>query len=210
MKPRRAITEQLFDLAGAIAGNEATKIAKLLRENPSLVQAQASEGATRQSASRFWFPDIGYYLLKGDTPLHIAAAAKKRTLVKTLLARGADVHARNRHGQQPLHYACVALPGGLAWNPRNQAEVVRLLLEGGADPNAVDARGVAPLHRAARTRCASVVKVLLDYGASPELRNRSGNTAHRLAEMTTGRGGSGSFDAKAQQRLIRALLDAAR
>src|SRR5204863_981576 len=86
--------------------------------------------------------------------------------------------------------------------------VIRLLVKAGADPNALDMSGVAPLHRAVRTRCASAVRALLENGAHPRLRNRSGSTALHLAVQNTGRGGSGSRDAREQQRqIIRLLLD---
>ena len=44
-------------------------------------------------------------------------------------------------------------------------------------------------------------------GADPGLQNDSGSTAADLALITTGRGGSGSKAAKAEQRIILDLLD---
>ena len=77
----------------------------------------------------------------------------------------------------------------------------------GADPNAVDKSGVTPLHRAVRTRCAAAVKVLLDGGADVRCRNNNGSTPMQIATRTTGRGGSGSPEAKAQQAQIVRLLE---
>jgi len=85
---------------------------------------------------------------------------------------------------------------------------VLCLLELGADPNAVDKNGTAPLHRAVRNRCAAAAKALLDAGADPHAANRSGSTAAQLARWTTGRGGTGSPEAKAEQREIVRLLEA--
>jgi ankyrin repeat protein len=94
------------------------------------------------------------------------------------------------------------------WNPRAQAAVVACLIEAGADPNALDKSGVAPLHRAVRTRCTGAVRALLAGGADPRLRNRSGATPRDLASATTGRGGTGSAEAKKEQAEILRLLPA--
>jgi ankyrin repeat protein len=98
------------------------------------------------------------------------------------------------------------MPGSHKWNPPAQAETVARLIEAGADPNATDKSGVTPLHRAVRTRCGAAVKALLEAGADPRRRNKSGPTPMLLATQSTGRGGSGSCEAKAQQELIVQLL----
>jgi hypothetical protein len=77
----------------------------------------------------------------------------------------------------------------------------------GADPNASDKSGVTPLHRAVRTRCASAVRALLDGGADARQTNSRGSTPLQLATRTTGRGGSGSAESKAQQEEIVYLLE---
>ena len=80
------------------------------------------------------------------------------------------------------------------------------LVESGADPDAAAAGGVTPLHRAVRNRCSAAVETLLRVGADPDLPNGSGSTAIDLARLTTGRGGSGSAEARAEQRIILDLL----
>jgi len=80
------------------------------------------------------------------------------------------------------------------------------LLEAGADPNAVDKGGVTPLHRAIRNRCASAVRALIEAGADVRRPNGSGSTPIQLAHWTTGRNGSGSSIAKAEQKVIVRLL----
>ena len=52
------------------------------------------------------------------------------------------------------------------------------------------------------------VKALLDVGADREAINGSGSTAIQLAIWTTGRGGTGSADARAQQLEILRFLQA--
>jgi ankyrin repeat protein len=150
--------------------------------------------------------EIGHYIYAGDTALHVAAAAHQQEIVQKLIAAGANVRARNRRGAEPLHYAADGMPGSHTWNPPAQAETVARLIEAGADPNATDKSGVTPLHRAVRTRCGAAVKALLEAGADPRRRNKSGSTPMLLATQSTGRGGSGSCEAKAQQELIVQLL----
>jgi ankyrin repeat protein len=84
---------------------------------------------------------------------------------------------------------------------------IAALIAAGADPNALDAGGVAPLHKAVRSRCAAAVQALIAGGADPQRRNKNGSTPLRLARHNTGRGGSGSPEAKAQQQEIVGLLE---
>lgn len=112
----------------------------------------------------------------------------------------------NRMGDQPLHSAAAGIPGSDTWNPSAQAETIRCLIESGADANASDKRDVSPLHVAVRTRCAAAVRALLEYGADPARKNNSGSTPMLLATRNSGRGGSGSPEAKEQQKEILRLL----
>jgi hypothetical protein len=178
----------------------------LLAVNPALAKARFQIGATRQTAETFYLNEIGHYIYAGDTALHLAAAAYHQEIVPKLIATGANVRAKNRRGAEPLHYAVDGRPGARTWNPPAQAATVARLIASGADPNAVDKGGVTPLHRAVRTRCAAAVKALLEGGADPRRKNNSGSTPMLLATQNTGRGGSGSSEAKAQQELIVQLL----
>jgi len=144
------------------------------------------------------YADIAHYLYAGDTALHMAAAAFRRRVAKLLIEHGAHCRAKNRRGAEPLHYAADAN----RWDPAAQAETIEFLLSAGADPNAVDRSGVAPLHRAVRTRSPAAVRALLDRGAGVRQPNKSGSTPLHLAVQTTGRGGSGSSQARDQQALI--------
>jgi ankyrin repeat protein len=196
----------LMTLVRAIAAADAETAASLLAASPMLARACFEEGATRQRAHTYFLDRIGRYIYAGDTALHIAAAAYRPDLARKLLAAGAGVRARNRRGAEPLHAAAVGNPGADAWNPPAQAATIALLIKAGADPNAVDMDGVTPLHRAVRTRCAAAVAALLDGGADAGRRNKGGSTPLRLAGSTTGRGGAGSPQAKAQQQEILHLL----
>jgi ankyrin repeat protein len=95
-----------------------------------------------------------------------------------------------------------------ASNSSAQTKIIARLIRAGADPNAVDKSGVAPLHRAVRNRCAAAVRALIDGGADPQAANRNGSTPMLLATQNTGRGGSGSAEAKAQQvEILRLLME---
>jgi hypothetical protein len=197
---------RLRNLLDAIAA-DATRCLDLLAAEPGLARAKLAEGATRAEATANFLIGIAHYVYEGDTALHVAAAAYRVEVAERLIGLGADVRARNRRGAEPLHYAADGGPGAPHWNPAAQAATIALLIAAGADPNALDKSGVAPLHRAVRTRCAAAVAALLDGGANAALKNASGSTPMMLATHQTGRGGSGSPQAKAQQAEIVALLE---
>ena len=161
-------------------------------------------GASRQESSAFFFADIAHYFYAGDTALHMAAAAFRRHVAALLVAHGADCRAKNRRGAEPLHYAADAN----RWDPTAQAETIEYLISVGADPNALDRSGVSPLHRAVRTRSLAAVRALVDGGADSRRPNKAGSTPLHLAVQTTGRGGSGSPQAREQQAgIVRLLLE---
>jgi hypothetical protein len=192
----------------AIAQGDQARVSGLLAAAPELALARLAVGATRQAAEGCYLDEIDHYVYGGDTALHIAAASYEAGIVRELVNAGASAAAANRRGAGPLHYAVDGSPGSVRWNPVAQQETVLCLVELGADPNAVDKNGTTPLHRAVRNRCAAAVRALLELGADPKATNGSRSTAIQLARWTTGRGGSGSADARAQQEEILGLLQA--
>jgi len=181
-------------------------VSRLVESSPGLAVEPIGAGASRGDETTFFLPVIMRHVYAGDTALHIAAAAYDVRLVKALLTCGATLDARNRRGAAPLHYAADGIPGSKYWNPRAQAATIASLVRAGADPNAQDKSGVTPLHRAVRTRCAAAVRTLLAAGADPRLKNNRGSTPIALAVVDSGRGGTGSAAARAQQAQIVALL----
>lgn len=207
-----AVTDDasLMTFMRAVARGDRVRVSALLAAVPELASARFEVGATRQAATEFFLAEIGHYVYAGDTALHIAAAAYEAGVVRELVNAGALTAAANRRGAEPLHYAVDGTPGSSRWNPAAQQETVECLVQLGADPNAVDRNGTTPLHRAVRNRCTTAVRALLDRGADPDAANRNGSTALQLARWTTGRSGSGSAAAQAQQQEIVELLEARR
>lgn len=201
-KPMPKVRSTFLDFVRQVVKGDIDEVSRRLAANPSFATAPSDVGATRQSASNFFFSKIAHNLYAGDTALHLAAAAFQRPIAELLVAHGADCRAKNHRKAEPLHYAADANH----WNPTAQAETIKYLLSVGADGNALDSSGVAPLHRAVRTRSLPAVRALLDGGADPKAPNKAGLTPLHLAVQSTGRGGSGSEHAREQQAGIIELL----
>lgn len=199
----------LTGLMAAIIAKDSIAVGEIIAVSPELAVASLNAGATRVQAKEFFVDAIKRYIVAGDTALHIAAAAYEAGIAQKLIAAGANLRARNRHGEEPLHAAACGHPGSQSWNPIAQAATIACLVEAGADPNAMNKFGVAPLHKAVRTRCALAVRTLIKCGANPALPNKNGSTPMLLARLNTGKNGSGSPEAKAQQQeIVRILEDA--
>jgi Ankyrin repeats (many copies) len=206
-KPEHDVDDALREVAMAVVAGDSAAVKRLLAAGRNLETAAFQGGATREAAQEWFVEGVRRYIVSGDTALHFAAAVYPTEIARMLVTRGAMVRARNRFGDEPLHSACAGIPGSQFWNPEAQSGTIRFLIEAGADPNAVNKRGVSPLHVAVRTRCAAAVRTLLALGADPGRTNKNGSTPMLLAGLTTGRGGSGSAEAKAQQREILELLE---
>jgi ankyrin repeat protein len=111
--------------------------------------------------------DVEARTSKDESPLMIAAIKGQLDLAKRLIARKAEV---NKPGWTPLHYAA-SHPGD------NSAAMVRLLLEHHAYIDAESPNKTTPLMMAAHYGSAGVVKLLLEEGADPLLKNQLGLTA---------------------------------
>lgn len=119
--------------------------------------------------------DVEARTSKDESPLMIAAIKGQLDLAKRLIARKAEV---NKPGWTPLHYA--ASHAG-----DNSAAMVRLLLEHHAYIDAESPNKTTPLMMAAQYGSAGVVKLLLEEGADPLLRNERGLTAIDFARQAS-------------------------
>jgi hypothetical protein len=196
----------LLSLFAAIASRDDVGVRGMLDQTPGLATHPLAGGATRQDPRRYFLIPIRHHVYRGDTALHVAAAAHHRDLAETLVTQGAAVRARNRRGAEPLHYAADGRTGAGYLDPQAQREVIWYLIAAGADPDAIDKSGVAPLHRAVRTRSSAAVSALIDRGADPLLMNKTGSTPLHLAVQNTGKSDSGSQAAKEEQHRIIVLL----
>jgi len=191
----------LDSVLSAILNDDQHRLKELVNADRRLAVQQIQKAKLYQSK-------IFHWLYAGDTALHLAAAGYRVEIVRVLLSAGADPNAMMNHrASGPLHYAADTCLSSRAWSARKQVETIECLLEAGARIDAQDKNGATPLHRAVRTRGAEAVRCLLKAGSDHSLKNKPGSTAFHLAVQNTGRGGSGSDDAKAaQRRIIEELL----
>jgi ankyrin repeat protein len=201
---------QLASLLTAIATGEEPRVERVLREHPALALAAMEDDGAPGNPPPQALQRLGCYLYKGDTALHVAAAAHRPRIVRLLLGLGANAGARNRRGTAPLHFAAAGSPEPGRDDAQTQAETIATLLAAGADLEAANKEGATPLHRAIRSRSAAAVAALLAAGASPVRPNANGSSPLDLATHTTGRPGSGTPAAKvAAARIVQMLADSA-
>src|SRR5688572_5192621 len=108
-----------------------------------------------------------------------ANPTKQRKAIERLLKAGADIQETDKNGVTPLHHAV---------RFRSPTAVETLLSHGAAVNQACKRSGSTPLHRAVTTTGApstagknlevrQLVELLLQFGADPSIKNKSGKTA---------------------------------
>lgn len=180
-------------LKKAIRGNDAAEILRIIGKNPDAANARDSEFHA--------------------TPLHWAVIDNRPELARLLIANGAEINTRDKHGMTPLHKAVLfgraemaehllnngAEPDMLA--PRygrimvspldlaaeaGMTEIIRILLNHGAklDPEKPERKRVAPLHLAAGKGNYEAARMLLEAGANSNAKDMNGKTPLHWAEET--------------------------
>ena len=107
----------------------------------------------------------------GATPFLRAAQSGDVTLMKLLLAHGADPKIATAHND-----TAVAVAAGIGWvegvtfewSPEQSLEAVKMCLDLGIDPNVQDDQGRTALHGAAHKGRPEVIQLLVDHGANLE------------------------------------------
>ena len=130
-----------------------------VRLMPLLLQAGANPNSR--------VPDFAW------TPLHGAAVWGHTALIFTLVGAGADLEAREKHGDTPLYVAVAS----------KQGEAVRALVEAGADIETRDAKGRTLLWRALEDEWAQGIQLLRILGADVG-RSYQGQTMEQRANAS--------------------------
>jgi ankyrin repeat protein len=99
--------------------------------------------------------------------LHDAVIIEDPNGLESMIAKGADVNAKDENGQAPLHVAVC----------RGSKKMAELLLKKGARIEALDKFGQTPLYDAVDYQKLEVARLLLDRGADVRATMTSGDTA---------------------------------
>ena len=118
-------------LCEAVVKGYVVETEKLVREHPKLVNIPGTDDMT-------------------STPLHLAVKNNRYEIAKLLLQNGADINARNKHGQTPLHLAAMS----------GNAEFAQILLSQNARKDIRDHWGQSALMYATKMRRSEVQKLL--------------------------------------------------
>jgi ankyrin repeat protein/TPR repeat protein len=111
----------------------------------------------------------------GSTPLHLAAFYHLGDIIRLLVEKGADVNAKNKRGNTPLHKIS------------HDKDIAQFLIASGARVNEQDNSGQTPLHKIAGYADVQsgidVAKILLANGASKSIQDNSGRTPYEIAQQ---------------------------
>ena len=119
-------------------------------------------------------PNVSYDDATGS-PLDTAAPGGDIEMVMILIKGKAKVNYKMRGALTALHTACLGKESPAL------IEIITLLLDSGAEVNAVTHVGTTPLMNAVEADNLPAVKLLLERGADPRIKNIQGKTAIDLA-----------------------------
>ena len=169
------MSQEFFD---AIKKGDLGEVERRLKLDPVLIHAKENGLSPILVAAYHHHPAIASFLADKTVGITIfeAAATGKINNVIRLLAREPDlVNAYSSDGFQPLGLACFF----------GNVDVAEYLVKAGASINSKSHNGLkaAPLQSAAAGGHRKIVKMLLDHGADPNIREQWGHTAlHAAAE----------------------------
>jgi len=125
----------------------------------------------------------GARTLCGNNPLYretkIAAARmmevknEHQKILTKLLELGANIHAKDVAGYTPLHHCLTAYSNSVTLS------MARQLLVAGADPNLQNRFGCTPLFEPVWAANLEAVKLLLEFGADPDIKDYDAETSCR-------------------------------
>ncbi|MCY4524545.1 MAG: ankyrin repeat domain-containing protein, partial [Halobacteriovoraceae bacterium] len=157
--------------------------------NPEVLVVLLDNGADIEAKNRYDPYDPRMDKSRGSelpihemTPLHAAAIGTPNpAIIKTLLDRGANIHARDSAGNSPLHHAVATY----TINPNQGTDVIEELLKHHASVEATNNDNVSPLHLAAFIPNVDIINTLLRHLKNKALINtaskKSGYTPLHIA-----------------------------
>jgi len=183
----------------------------VLSENYDFARLLIEHGATTEGIDLSWMDPIEWKKqidedLEG-CDLHLAARGNRWKVAGLLIDRGADIDAKNKTGDTPMHYAAwfdslavahelirrgakIEAKNNAGRTPlhdaasRNSVDVTHLLITSDAEFETKDNYGRTPLHGAAVNNSLDVARLLTDRGADIEVKDSDGWTPlHYAAEF---------------------------
>jgi len=172
------------DFFSAIKQNNESKIAELLQRgfDPNTINPEGKSGLLLALQDESY--KVAELLINApgvqvesrnandESPLMLTALKGNVALSQRLIKKGADV---NKTGWTPLHYAAT----------NGHIDVIALLLDENAYIDAASPNGTTPLMMAAHYGSPSSVKLLLEAGADPLLKNDQNLTALDFANRAS-------------------------
>lgn len=115
---------------------------------------------------------LDYRNTVGETPLHAAIVNACFDIAELLIAKGADVNAKDEYGETPLYIAA-----------HSDKDIAELLIAKGADVNARTKRGDTPLFSTALFvhKDKAIAELLIAKGADVNAENKDGETPLYIA-----------------------------
>ena len=159
----------------AVNNNDIETMKKLLKEDPSLLNAQDDQLMTPLNLAAFngnleivsELLERGADLSIGDVdqsqPVHLGAINGSIEVVELLLKKGANVNDKDDNGATPLSFAAA----------RGNFDMVQYLIDHGADLNSRNTSGMTPLFMA---RTPEIAGLLIDNGARINTQNENNTT----------------------------------
>ena len=168
------------DVISAVQAGDIEKVEGLLQSDASLAAARDQQGVSAIMHAYYrGRKDIADLIVnsRSDIDIFEATAAGKAERVSEILARDSDcAKSWSADGFTALHFAAFF----------GRPEIARDLIRHGADIAAVakNPMKVTPLHSAAATHSGGIVRLLVENGASPNVRQEGGWTPlHEAAQI---------------------------